>query len=339
MRHLSPLNNRDKKRKVIAVAAVTAATALVLTFITNTPYLENSQEKAPEINQYKTQSKNQEIVKPINQNNQNLNYERLHPKSFFEKDSFWPAISSVKEKPLFALANPILGATIPHHLIPSPAIATFFQELKRQNPKTLIILSPNHFSAGEKQFLTSNESYPTPFGNVAVEQAIYQKMTTNQKIQGMVEESTDGLGNDHGIGNLMPFIKYYLPETKIIPILIRDKTSTQDIVKLESALAPYISTVTPLLVSVDFSHYLTLKKAQEKDKITWDLIKSWSISQIISLNSNDYLDTPGGIATLLLSMQQKGAKRIAKNYYDNSGNILNQPNIPTTSYFILSFTK
>ncbi|MFA7277530.1 MAG: AmmeMemoRadiSam system protein B, partial [Candidatus Gracilibacteria bacterium] len=207
------------------------------------------------------------------------------------------------------------------------------------NPKTLIILSPNHFSAGEKQFLTSNESYPTPFGNVAVEQAIYQKMTTSPNIQTAIEENTNGLGNDHGIGSLMPFIKYYLPETKIIPILIRDKTSTQDIVKLESALAPYISTVTPLLTSVDFSHYLTLKEAQEKDKITWNLIKSWSISQLISLNSNDYLDTPGGIATLLLSMKQKGATRITKHYYDNSGSILKQPNIPTTSYFILSFTK
>lgn len=265
-----------------------------------------------------------------------LDYERLHSTTFFEKESFW---SATKTDDLFTLTTPILGATVPHHLIPSPAIATLFRQLQKQNPKTLIILSPNHLHAGERSFLTSKYSYPTPLGNVATNQAITTTLLDNPTLRDLITEDDNALSNDHGVGNLIPFIRYYLPETTIVPILVKNGTTLEESQSLAKALQPIISTETPLLTSVDFSHYLTLAEAQKKDLITWSAIKSWSLQTLLDLDADDYLDTPAGVVTLLKTMHAKSATRITKNYYDNSGAILKQPDIPTTSYIIATFTK
>ncbi len=263
----------------------------------------------------------------------------LHTTSFFEASSFYPAVEAVTEKPLFTLQKPVFGATTPHHLIPSPAIASLFSELKKQHPKTIILLSPNHFQAGSQIFLTSNEAYPTPFGNLTTNETIYQKILSAKiTTTSLFEENHTALGNDHGIGALAPFITYYLPGTTIVPILIRDGSTEKDMQQLSRILAPFISTTTPLITSVDFSHYLSLAEANKKDTITWDAISHGNLASLIRLNSNDYLDTPTGMATLLNIMKQKGTT-MTKNYHDNSGNILHQPKIPSTSYFILTFTK
>ena len=263
----------------------------------------------------------------------------LHTISFFEASSFYPAVEAVSKKPLFTLPKPVFGATTPHHLIPSPAIASLFSELKKQHPQTIILLSPNHFQAGSQIFLTSNESYPTPFGNLTTNEKIYQKiLSAKNNNTPLFEENHTALGNDHGIGALAPFITYYLPDTTIVPILIRDGSTEKDMQQLTQILAPFISTNTPLITSVDFSHYLPLAEANKKDTITWDAIFHWNLASLIRLNSNDYLDTPTGMATLLNIMKQKGTT-MTKNYHDNSGNILHQPKIPSTSYFILTFTK
>lgn len=278
---------------------------------------------------------------PVLPNTQNSpTYQRLHGTSFFEKLSFYPAIEAVDTSPIFTINKPIYGATVPHHLIPSPAIASLFHELKKQDPKTIILLSPNHFNAGTKTFLTSNYAYPTPFGNLTTDNTLYQKLLSIKETRStLFEENHTALNNDHGIGALAPFITYYLPDTTIIPILIRDGSSERDMEQLSNILAPFISTSTPLITSVDFSHYLSLQEANKKDITTMDAIMHLNLKALIHLDSNDYLDTPIGVATLLSIMKRNGTATMTQRYHDNSGNILHEPHIPSTSYFILTFTK
>lgn len=263
-------------------------------------------------------------------------YQRAHSTSFFEKSSFYPAIAAAEKKPVFTFPKPVFGATVPHHLIPSPAIASLFHELKKQQPETIILLAPNHFNAGTKTFLTSNYAYPTPFGNLMSNETIYHQITTNTPL---FEQNHAALNRDHGIGALAPFIKHYLPNTTIIPILIRDGSNEKDVERLSNTLAPLISTETILITSIDFSHYLPLAEANKRDITTWNAISNWNIKTLLYLDSNDYLDTPAGMATLMSIMKQKAATRLTKHYHDNSGNILHEPQIPSTSYFILTFTK
>lgn len=65
------------------------------------------------------------------------------------------------------------------------------------------------------------------------------------------------LPNDHALSSLMPFIKYYMPDTKVVPILLSKKFSKEKPRVLADNLSKLVKKDIVLVASVDFSHYLT----------------------------------------------------------------------------------
>ena len=251
-----------------------------------------------------------------------------HTKTFFEASDFY---RGVKEKNLFTLDNPIYGGIIPHHLIPSDGLNTYFSQLQKQNPKRIILISPNHFLQGNNSFMTSPYGYNTPFGTVHIDKKLYEKLD--------ISRNDNGMNLEHGIGNLTPYISYYLPETTIMPIALMPTTTPQQIENLVAKITPLIDKDTILLASIDFSHYLPAEMAAKNDETTWKLIQEKNYNRILALNNNDYLDTPPSLVTILKTMERIEAKNIKQLYHNNSGFIMRDMTMPTTSYFMLSFTK
>lgn len=262
-----------------------------------------------------------------------------HVKTFFEASDFY---RGVKEKNLFVLDNPIYGGIIPHHLIPSDGLNTYFSQLQKQHPKRIILISPNHFLRGNTNFITSPYGYNTPFGTVHVDRDLYEKITdtsnaTEQQLD--ISRNDEAMNFEHGIGNLTSYIRYYLPETTIMPIAVMPTTSPEQIETLVKKIAPLVNQDTIFLASIDFSHYLPAEIAAQKDETTWKLIQERNYNAILQLNNNDYLDTPPSLVAMLKTMEQIGAKNTKKLYHNNSGFIMHDMTMPTTSYFMLSFTK
>lgn len=262
-----------------------------------------------------------------------------HAKTFFEASDFY---RGVKEKNLFTLDNPIYGGVIPHHLIPSDGLNTYFSQFQKQNPKRIILISPNHFLQGNSNFMTSPYGYNTPFGTVQIDKNLYKKITdpstaSEKKLD--IARNDSGMNLEHGIGNLTSYISYYLPETTIMPIALMPTTTPQQIENLVAKIAPLIDKDTILLASIDFSHYLPAEMAAKNDETTWKLIQEKNYSRILALNNNDYLDTPPSLVAILKTMEQIGAKNTKQLYHNNSGFIMRDMTMPTTSYFMLSFTK
>ncbi|MCX6733800.1 MAG: AmmeMemoRadiSam system protein B [Candidatus Peregrinibacteria bacterium] len=262
-----------------------------------------------------------------------------HTKTFFEEGDFYRGI---KEKNLFTLDMPIYGGILPHHLIPSDGLNTYFSQLQKQNPKRIILISPNHFLRGNTNFITSPYGYNTPFGSVHIDQDLYKKITdasapTEQKLD--ISRNDEAMNMEHGIGNLTAYIRYYLPKTTIMPIAVMPTTTSQQIDNLVAKIAPLIDRDTIFLASIDFSHYLPAEIAAQKDETTWKLIQERDYNRILNLNNNDYLDTPPSLVTMLKTMERIGAKNMKQLYHNNSGFIMHDMTMPTTSYFMLSFTK
>lgn len=277
------------------------------------------------------------IIVPNDADSQGFNTN--HTKTFFEASDFY---RGVKEKNLFTLDNPIYGGILPHHLIPSDGLNTYFSQLQKQNPKRIILISPNHFLRGNTNFITSPYGYNTPFGSVHINQDLYKKIIDSsspaeQKLD--ISRNDNAMDMEHGIGNLSSYISYYLPETTIMPIAIMPTTTLQQIDNLVAKIAPLIDRDTIFLASIDFSHYLPAEIAAQKDETTWKLIQEKRYDAILNLNNNDYLDTPPSLVTILKTMEQIGAKNTKLLYHNNSGFIMRDMTMPTTSYFMLSFTK
>ena len=211
-------------------------------------------------------------------------------------------------------------------------IAEVFNLLKDQEPPLIILIGPNHNNQGER-ISTSAWGWQTPFGVVETDRKVIEGLVNTS----LVKVDDNVFSNEHSMGNLMPFIKYFLPKTKVVPIVFH-----HDLRKMEAnLLSQYLSELVQeneavIIASIDFSHYLTNKEAQQKDRETLRIIKNRNIAQFFNLG-DDHLDSPGAMATMLLTMDRLNVEDFKVLGHTNSGILIGNDLIETTSYFTLVF--
>lgn len=270
----------------------------------------------------------------------------VHPVLFFDKTTFYSSIDWVNNtnqsedttqasQVNTSFDQPIVGGVIPHHLLPSYMIADFFSRLAKQQPKTIILIGPNHNEAGEHPILTSLYSWETPFGTVSPDTTRIQLLLDRQIA--WQDEST--LPKDHSVAGILPFVEYYLPNVAVVPLLLSGATSDEELQKLARGLSELQEGEQGgiiLIAAVDFSHYLTSAQAEEKDAITLNLMRDFQVERLLNLNS-DYLDSPESIAVLLQVMQAGESTKMRVFHHTNSGALTKNPFAATTSYFALAY--
>lgn len=254
-----------------------------------------------------------------------------HPNLFFDEQTFNDGVTQTIKANSISTYH-IAGGIIPHHLFPGFILTDFFSRLSVQKPKTIILIGPNHYEKGSFRVLTSLYSWDTPFGKVEPEDSIINELT----FKNIVRVDEEVLPNDHAVAGIMPFIKYYLPNIKVVPILISGYTTQKEVEILASNLKDFMSEATVLVAPVDFSHYLTNDQAKEKDKVTLEVIENYDYRQLFTLN-NDYLDSPPSIAALLMVMQKLGTTKMDLLHHTNSGELQKDNYIETTSYFSIIY--
>lgn len=254
-----------------------------------------------------------------------------HEVKFYEENTFRDGIEKSKK-----INEPsdykISGGIIPHHLFPGFIIADFYKRLSFQKPATIIIVGPNHLEKGNFKALTSLRRWKTPHGIVEPDINLIPDLL-NKNVLKINEEV---LANDVSVAGSMPFIAYFLPGVKVVPVLLSGRLNKEESEIIVDNLKNIWTDGFIIIASVDFSHYLTNKQAQEKDKITFEVIKNFDYRQLYILG-NDYLDSPPSIGILLMVMQKIGKTKIDLFYNTNSGELQNNDFIETTSYFSLAF--
>lgn len=260
------------------------------------------------------------------------NVDRIsHPLVFFEENTFYAGVAQAKREDE-SFAYHVSGGIIPHHLFVGSIIADFFNRLSAQQPKTIILIGPNHYEKGDFKALTSLYGWQTPFGVVEPNEQITKDLLKNN----LVKIDEEVLPKDHSVAGIMPFIKYYLPNTQVVPILLSSYISQEEAHILASNLKGHMDKDAIIIAAVDFSHYLTNQQAQEKDEVTLEVMKNFDYRQLFSLN-NDYLDSPPSIATLLTMMQKLGTTKMELLHHTNSGELQKDNYIETTSYFSIAY--
>lgn len=256
---------------------------------------------------------------------------KVHKVKFFDKQTFYSGVARA-EKENRKIDYKIKGGIVPHHLFPGFIITDFFRTLSFQKPKTIILVGPNHYEKGNFNALTSLYGWQTPFGAVEPNTEIINNLAGS----GLVKVNEDVLPKDHSVAGIMPFIKFYLPDTRVAPIILSGTMTQEETELLSDKLKNFINEDTIIIASVDFSHYLNNKQAEENDKITLNVIKNFDYKQLFKMN-NDYVDSPPSIATLMFVMQKLGKTNLEVFYNTNSGQLQNNNFIETTSYFSIAF--
>ena len=238
---------------------------------------------------------------------------------FYKQAKDVPSVGAVK------------GGIVPHHLLAGNIPATFFNYLSAQKPSLVVLLGPNHQNSGQTALISSLSDWQTPYGTLTTDKALVENLLK----EGLVGVDEGVMRDEHSIGSLVSFVKKSLPETKILPIILKFKTPTSTLDSLIENLKKNLPADAMIVSSVDFSHYMTAPVANFHDELSQAAVIDFDYAR---LNRID-VDSPSSLYVLLKLMENSGAERVAYKISDNAAYVLGRPDIPeTTSYFSAYFT-
>lgn len=255
-----------------------------------------------------------------------------HANTFISKKDFYDLLAGSEDREI-QVEGRVVSGVLPHHLLAGNMITEFFKVVAEQKPKLVILVGPNHYRKGSK-ISSGLYDWQTPAGVVQVDQEICRELIS----QGIVAQNEPLMANEHSVGGLMPFIKHFLPEAKVVPIILQHGVSLKEVDELLTALESYLNEDAVLLASVDFSHYLTRSEAQLKDQLTLQAMKKFDYSTLFQMG-DDYLDSPASLASAFRLAEKRGIKDFQVLDNTNSGIIRKNDVMETTSYFTLVFTE
>ena len=252
----------------------------------------------------------------------------LHYSYFSQKEFFDKAYEFVKSK---TYDNPG-GVFVNHHLLAPNLIAEGLAAVTTDKMITVVLISPNHFSRGRGSFTTTSFDWQTPYGVLESDKDILGELLENE----VITLDTLPFEQEHGVSAIVPFIKKSLPNAKIIPILVKEYASAEDLDKLVNQLHRSLPKDALVVGSFDFSHYLTDNAADFTDYKNLAVINNFDYEGLDFMD----VDSKKGLELMLKLMEKRGYQKFNLIEHTNSGKITKDPDLTeTTSYIIGTFTK
>ena len=229
----------------------------------------------------------------------------------------------------------IRGCIVPHHLVAKDLIHEVFQNVSKDKYKTVVLIGPDHESTDKGKIFTTLNNWQTPTGILETDKEITKELLNNS----FIIENNDKLTVEHSTSSIIPFINYYLKDVKVVTLVLTKQVSLEDVEILTDALYENLNMEETLFIaSIDFSHYLNLHDADKMDSISMEAIQNKDIARIMSF-TNDNLDSPISLVTMLKMMDKAGIPNKAILNRSNSELILKKTTEETTSYITYLFYK
>jgi len=229
----------------------------------------------------------------------------------------------------------IASGVVPHHLLAEEIMDDFFSYISSQEkPETIAILSPDHFRSG---ILIKNNSFITitldsddkDFKNLKIDTFLLERLVKETEMT----SKNSAVITEHGVTVLLPYIKKYLPGTKVLPILIPADITKEQVTHLVKTIDVNAPSHTIIIASVDFSHYLPLRIAEFHDVKSIRVLLNFEEENFKNIEVDCWQALYA--ARLFTKLRQKEAPHIIahKNSTDFSKLDLEE----TTSYFSVVF--
>lgn len=146
-----------------------------------------------------------------------------------------------------------------------------FQYLDK-NAKNIFVIAPAHYALVKGAAVSSANSWETPLGNLQVNEDISRELTERFKC----EYNDEALAPEHSVEVQLPFILYFAPKAKIIPILVGDDTCGH----IEEIISHYWQNPdNSFVISSDLSHFYSSDYAKKIDILTAKMVESAEIEE------------------------------------------------------------
>ncbi len=215
-------------------------------------------------------------------------------------------------------------------------------------PETMVIFG-RHLHPGSDNFIMKEGLWDTPFGELEIDRDLAEELVSEFSFH---VETASRYDQDNTIELQLPFIKYFFPDIKIVPIGVPPTVASLKIGERVAELSEMMGKKIFILGSTDLTHYghnygYTPKGAgeeavdwvkNENDKKVVDLMLAMDAEGVIEESlRNHNACCSGAAATAIAAAKRLDAKRAEKLIYTTSYDI--RPNSSFVGYVGIIFTN
>lgn len=181
------------------------------------------------------------------------------------------------------------SAIVAHHMLVADKIASTIATLGTGNEKTIVVLSPNHFSLGRFAMQTTIGSWKTQYGNLDTEKDAVEAI---RLIVPDLAIENDTFKQEHGVSVIAPFIKRWFPDAKLVAISIHEKATSEQTNALAKAIVAKLPDAV-VIASMDMSHNLPEHIQSYHDEVTLKSIENGGCGGecALEIDANSVVDT------------------------------------------------
>jgi len=230
---------------------------------------------------------------------------RYNSSLFYNPKDFYSTIPKNIDKKI----DGVKGIVCTHHLLASEMLHEVFLKIDNiEKYKNVVIIGPDHNSIDTKNIYSTQLDWMTPFGKLEIDQDALEIALEYESIE--IADSI--LENEHSNAALVHFVKYYMPDVKILNFTLPGTLDLGEVLDFSNFLEEVI---------IDDESF---KEIQERNFVN-----------IMNFN-NDNVDSPQTLVAFLKVMNRLDGELAFINN-KNSYDIIPFDRNETTSYFSLIY--
>jgi gamma-polyglutamate biosynthesis protein CapA len=243
-----------------------------------------------------------------------------------------PSSSSSLASPSASPQASIAAIVLPHHDLVKSQRQEFLRKVQDQGlkPKTIIVVSPNHYESGSSDVQTTKKTWTITDGTIEPNKEVIDALL----VAGAKEDETS-FTNEHGIKLVLGDLHDTFPKSSIVPILFKMETPKATIEKIHATLNENCRDCL-LVASVDFSHYQPALLANLHDDLT---LRALQLQDGDLILANAEVDSPATLTLMSLWSKSRDAKRFVLSNHTNSGELAKDTDIETTTHMFGWYEK
>ncbi|HEY82383.1 MAG TPA: AmmeMemoRadiSam system protein B [Dehalococcoidia bacterium] len=213
-----------------------------------------------------------------------------------------------------------LGAVSPHAgYVYSGAVAgAVISRIKFKD--TFIIMGPNHTGMGKPLSIMTRGRWQTPLGEVEIDSELAEQILATSR---HLQEDAAAHQYEHSIEVQLPFLQYFRPEVRIVPITLAHASAAiykevgEDIARAVGELKREVV----IIASSDMTHYEPQESARSKDSQAIEAILHLDEDELLKRVEESNISMCGyaPTAVLICAAKKLGAKAAELISYQTSG--------------------
>jgi len=158
----------------------------------------------------------------------------------------------------------VIGLLSPHagYMYSGPVAGATISRIKFKD--TFIIMGPSHTGMGKPFSIMTEGTWETPLGAVEIDSELAEKILASSKY---LEKDHMAHLYEHSIEVQIPFLQYFKPDIKIVPIILiySDSAIYKEIGKAIAKAIKELGREAIIIASGDMTHYEPHQSAEKKD--------------------------------------------------------------------------